>query len=156
MMPEKASNFHATAIVTGTTGILFIGPSGSGKSSMAMAFLACAARNGLFSALVADDQVFLTQHGGRVIASRPASIASMIEIPGSGIGHYRSIGQAVMHCAIAPFRAGDSSGSGRLPPENETVALPCGMQLPLLRMALETADPLAVFMALSASSRAAT
>ncbi len=59
-MTEAAFNIHATAIVVGKTGLLFSGPSGWGKSMLAFTCMTEARRLGLFTALVADDQVLLS------------------------------------------------------------------------------------------------
>ena len=54
---SRAVNVHGTAIVIGTTGLIFVGPSGSGKTAAALHCIGRAGAHGLFSALVADDQV---------------------------------------------------------------------------------------------------
>lgn len=148
MNTGKGGNFHATAIIAGNTGILLTGPSGSGKSAIALALLAGAERSGLFSALVADDQVLLSYCSGRIIAARPAPITGLIEVRGSGIGAFGSISHAVMHCLIRPFDPHGDAHYERMPPEGETGRLPCGGALPLFRLAIDTPDPFAAFTAI--------
>ena len=82
----NATNIHATAIVLGTPGFLFVGPSGSGKI-IAGASPAWRPRKhaGLFAALVADDQVLISSTRRRHHRRRPASIAGLVEIRGAGI-----------------------------------------------------------------------
>ena len=48
---------HATAVIYGDYGVLILGPSGSGKSALALALLARARSAGLFAALIGDDRV---------------------------------------------------------------------------------------------------
>ncbi|HEX4505473.1 MAG TPA: HPr kinase/phosphatase C-terminal domain-containing protein [Alphaproteobacteria bacterium] len=70
---------HATCIAIDGHGILLRGPSGSGKSDLALRAIGGGAR------LVADDRVVLTRQGDAVIASAPSSLHGLIEIRGLGI-----------------------------------------------------------------------
>lgn len=133
MTAEPAVNLHATAVVLGTNGFLFVGPSGSGKTTVALSCMAEAKRCGLFSALVADDQVFISVTNGRVMARRPASIAGLAEIRGASIVTVETTPVAVMDFAVLPLK---SPFEFRLPPENEVFRLPSGDFLPLLRLPL--------------------
>jgi serine kinase of HPr protein (carbohydrate metabolism regulator) len=145
-MSDKRINLHATAIVVEDTGILFVGPSGSGKSELAFSFLVEAQRCGLSHALVADDQIFVSIRDGRVIAERPETISGLIELRGSGIVSVTSVASAILHYAITPVL---SLESPRLPPEDEVFPLPCGGQLPLLRIPLHSITPYGKFAALA-------
>ncbi|PDS41705.1 serine/threonine protein kinase [Rhizobium anhuiense] len=137
-------NIHATAIVVGRTGLLFSGPSGWGKSMLAFTCMTEARRLGLFTALVADDQVLLSGEAGTVIATCPPSIAGLIELRGTGIVQQDHIPSAAMHYAVLP---GTASGENRLPPEGETVSLAAGFSLPALRLLTGVSAPLAILMA---------
>jgi serine kinase of HPr protein (carbohydrate metabolism regulator) len=128
---DAAVNIHATAVVLGTRGFLFVGPSGAAKTATALSCMTGARRAGLFSALVADDQVFISVINGRVLARRPASIAGLAEIRGSGIVTVETIPAAVMDFAVLPLK---SPFEPRLPPENEVYPLLSGEFLPLLRL----------------------
>ncbi|MBB4570438.1 HPr kinase/phosphorylase [Rhizobium leucaenae] len=143
-MSGKATNVHGTAIVIGKTGLLFLGPSGSGKSSLAFACLAAAKPLGLSAALVADDQVFITQRDGAVIAECPPSIAGLMEIRYTGIVRLPYVSEAEMHCAIRPV---DPATAERLPPEDEKADVTESIRLPLIRLSATSANPLAVIMA---------
>ncbi len=145
-MSAEPTNFHGTAIVIGQTGLLFVGPSGSGKSEIAFSFLTEAERCGLESALVADDQVFLTCRDGVVIAQRPQSIAGLLELRGSGIISMKSVASAPMHYAITTVLSAETP---RLPPENEMLELPGGGGLPLLRIPRDSIMPYGKFAALA-------
>jgi serine kinase of HPr protein (carbohydrate metabolism regulator) len=70
---------HATAIAINRTGILLLGPSGSGKSDLALRLIEGGAR------LIADDQVILTRISERLIANAPPALAGRIEARGIGI-----------------------------------------------------------------------
>ena len=124
-------NIHATAVVLGTRGILFKGPSGSGKSILAFA-------------CIADDQVFVSRHGEQLVASRPDPIAGLIEVRGSGIAKVESIAAAVLDLAVAVIPHPESE---RLPPENERFSIAGIGELPLIRIWQGTRDPLAVLAA---------
>lgn len=145
-MSDKRVNLHATAIVVGETGILFTGPSGSGKSELAFSFLVEAQRCGLNHALVADDQIFISTHNDQIIAERPETILGLIELRGSGIITVLSVASAIMHYAVTPAL---SQESPRLPPEDEIFSLPCGGKLPLLRIPLHSITPYGKFAALA-------
>ncbi|SIR29106.1 Hpr(Ser) kinase/phosphatase [Rhizobium sp. RU35A] len=144
-MTVQATNVHGTAIVVGTRGLLFVGPSGSGKSTLAFTCLQEARRAGAFAALIADDQVFIRRTGDRLIAERPASIAGLIEIFGSGIGRVDSIAKASLDLVI---RVVPNDTAERLPPDNEMLALDEAASLPLLRLLRSTTQPLALIAAL--------
>lgn len=70
---------HATCIAFEGRGVLLRGPSGSGKSDLAVRALAEGAR------LVADDQVAIAVRDNALIASAPEPIHGMIEVRGLGI-----------------------------------------------------------------------
>lgn len=77
-----AENIHATGLVIAGRGVLIRGPSGSGKSLLALEFLDFLGDNAV---LVADDRLDLAIVAGRVTMSAPASIAGLIELRGRGI-----------------------------------------------------------------------
>ena len=77
-------NIHATGLVAGERGLLIVGASGSGKTSLALAVLAQAAGEGAFARLVCDDQIFVAPASGRLIAHAPAAIAGLAEARGLG------------------------------------------------------------------------
>ena len=76
---------HATAILLGRVGVLVRGPSGSGKSLLALALLEQWQSRGMEAFLVADDQVKLTRFGTGVSMAAPPSIAGLIELRFRGI-----------------------------------------------------------------------
>lgn len=70
---------HGTAVRLGRAGLLLRGPSGSGKSDLALRLVEAGA------CLIADDQVALAPDGAEIWLSAPPSIAGMIEVRGLGI-----------------------------------------------------------------------
>ena len=73
------TRIHATAVAIGGHAVLLIGPSGSGKSDLALRLIDRGA------ALISDDQTDLTLVDGRLLASAPATIVGKIEVRGLGI-----------------------------------------------------------------------
>ena len=136
---------HGTAIVVGTTGLVFVGPSGAGKSAMALRTISEARRSGHFAALVSDDQVFLAPASGRLIATAPETIRTMIELRGSGIGHVETIDSVLLSFAIEPVAV---DAHNRIPQENQRWTPSDGISLPLCFINRMAADPFDVLAAL--------
>ncbi|MEO6255396.1 MAG: aldolase [Sphingomicrobium sp.] len=70
---------HASTVASDGRAVVISGPSGSGKSDLALRLL----DRGF--ALVSDDQTMLRRDGDRLIASAPSTIAGKLEIRGIGI-----------------------------------------------------------------------
>ena len=86
-MPNAAAkplNIHGTALLVGARGVLITGPSGAGKTTLALALLGHCCASGVFSRLVGDDQLFAAVHGGRLVCRAPATIAGLCEVHGIG------------------------------------------------------------------------
>lgn len=80
---------HATCVSLNGTAVLIRGPSGSGKSSLALQVLESAG-TGLSGekikvALVSDDQTELVLRDGVIFASPPHAIAGLLEVRGQNI-----------------------------------------------------------------------
>ena len=73
------TSLHATAVVHGESGVLILGPSGSGKSALALALMARASSAGAFGALLGDDRIFVHNAEGQLVASGAANMAGIIE-----------------------------------------------------------------------------
>lgn len=145
MSESRPVNLHGTAVVIGTRGILFTGPSGSGKSAMAFLCMTEARRQGAYAALVADDQVFVSRLENSLIAERPASIAGLMEIRGSGIVTVESAEKAVIDLVV---RMVSVPSDDRLPPNDERFSIADLGDLPMIRLRGDTAAPLAAIAAL--------
>jgi len=129
---------HGTAVVIGTTGLIVIGPSGSGKSSVAVQLMAGARRYGHLALLLSDDQVFVDSVNGRVVATAPQTIKGRIELYGSGIGYAETIDSTVLDFALQPVAA---DSANRIPEENQRWSPLAGIDLPLHAVDRNVADP---------------
>lgn len=78
-IPNLPSIQHGTCVAVNGRGLLIVGPSGSGKSALALQLIAFGAE------LVADDQCRLSGVQGALIASRPQSLPQAIEARGVGL-----------------------------------------------------------------------
>jgi HPr kinase/phosphorylase len=80
---------HGTAIAFGSIGVLLRGPSGSGKSSLALRLIDGQGyglgRKLLRAELIADDQVEISRVGDQLFMAAPYVIKNRIEIRGLGI-----------------------------------------------------------------------
>jgi energy-coupling factor transporter ATP-binding protein EcfA2 len=73
-------------VLTGNRAVLIRGPSGSGKSRLAMALIDAPATGLIrFARLVADDRVELSASHGRLLLRPPPALAGLIEVRGVGV-----------------------------------------------------------------------
>lgn len=115
---------HATCVEIERRAVLLRGPSGSGKSDLALRLIDAGAR------LVADDQVELEVRNGRLWARPPAALAGRMEVRGVGIRRlaFRDRSAVGLIVDLVP-----RAQVPRLPePETETLV---GVALPRLRLA---------------------
>ena len=81
-----APTIHASAVLIGAHAVLIRGPSGSGKSLLALALLQAAERGALrFARLVADDRAHVEAAHGRLLVRPAPALAGMLEVRGVGI-----------------------------------------------------------------------
>jgi serine kinase of HPr protein (carbohydrate metabolism regulator) len=97
---NSEEGLHATSIVYGENGVLILGPSGSGKSGLALALLARARSTGLFAALIGDDRIWIRRAGGRLIASGARNLAGVIERRMAGLLTVGSESAAVVRLIV--------------------------------------------------------
>lgn len=79
MMVVSSETLHASAVALAGRAVLISGPSGSGKSDLALRLL----DRGF--TLVSDDQTIVRKDDGRLLASAPPNIRGKLEIRGIGI-----------------------------------------------------------------------
>lgn len=140
---SAATQVHATCVAIGDDGVLLRGPSGSGKSDLALRLIRAGA------ALVADDRVDLRREAATVIATAPPSLAGLIEVRGVGVVDAATAGASTR--ASTPV-----SLVVELVPPRQVVRLPdaecadvLGLPMPLLRLApFEASAPDRLFVAL--------
>jgi HPr kinase/phosphorylase len=112
---QARRQLHASCVSRNGDGVLLIGPSGSGKSDLALRLL------GRGFTLVADDRVDIEDG----IAAPPASLAGLLEVRGLGI--VRLPFTATARLALVADLGGTAE---RLPaPSRHT-----GLDLPLIRL----------------------
>ena len=75
----SSETLHASTVALDGRAVMISGPSGSGKSDLALRLL----DRGFV--LVSDDQTIVRREGDRLIASAPPTIAGKLEIRGVGI-----------------------------------------------------------------------
>ncbi|MBL70605.1 MAG: aldolase [Rhodobiaceae bacterium] len=75
-----SDTIHASAVKLPLGGVLLLGPSGSGKSSLALQLI-----DHYGGQLTADDRVCLTVIGNNLQAAPPDNLAGLIELRGLGI-----------------------------------------------------------------------
>lgn len=85
---------HGTSVALAGTGVLLRGPSGSGKSDLAVRLIDEGAR------LIADDQTELRRLGDELCMSAPAAIAGRLEVRGVGILPVPSVASAPLRLVV--------------------------------------------------------
>ncbi|MFM9972969.1 MAG: HPr kinase/phosphorylase [Beijerinckiaceae bacterium] len=126
MAPE--SIIHGCAIAVGGRGLLVLGDSSAGKSSLLARMLA----DWPFGKvrLVADDRVKLVRHGKQIVARPHAAIVGQFEIRGYGIMQMEPLEAVVIHgvIKIAP------TPLSRLPEPDELFTSVSGQRLPCITL----------------------
>ncbi len=119
-------NLHATCIAINRLGVLLRGPSGSGKSDLALRLI----DQSTDAILVADDRVDVNARDGGLYACAPGAIAGLLEVRGLGV-------MRVPHAADAKLALivdlTDAANILRLPDALFEEML--GVQLPRIRLA---------------------
>jgi serine kinase of HPr protein (carbohydrate metabolism regulator) len=136
-----APTIHASAVLVGAHAALIRGPSGSGKSRLALALLEAAnCRSTLpFARLVADDRAEVEACHGRLLVRPAPSLAGLIEVRGLGIRRVPYEGVAAVGFVI-DLRAKDAA---RLPePASQTCEID-RISLPRLSVGSDQ-DPLSL------------
>ncbi|MEZ7812169.1 MAG: HPr kinase/phosphorylase [Paracoccaceae bacterium] len=128
---------HATTVSLNAQALVIVGPSGSGKSSFALALMALGAR------LVADDQTLLIRQADRVLATCPPALKGLIEARGIGILKANYVQAPVL--VIMVLDMGQRETKRR--PLEQKISL-CGVDFPLLLSHDHTYFPSRVFHAM--------
>lgn len=137
---------HGTTVALEGEGVLLRGPSGSGKSDLALRLIDGGAR------LVADDQTEIMRTPNGLFARCPASIAGKIEVRGVGILRVASVPTAPVRLVVdlvPPDRV------ERLPEPQFCEYLQCS--LPLLALtSFEASTPAKIRLALASLVKTTT
>ena len=135
---------HASAVLLGARAVLIRGPSGSGKSKLALALIESAGTDGRlpFARLVADDRTHVEAVHGRLVARAPEELAGLIEVRGLGVRRlpYERAGVVDL---VVDLAANDAD---RMPGPEQCEAEIVGVRLPRLPVA-PMADALALVLA---------
>lgn len=119
-------NLHATCVAIDGCGVLLRGPSGSGKSDLALRLI----DQYTDTLLVADDRVDVAVRHGAVYASAPVTIAGLLEVRGVGVAQMENAGLVKLRLLVDLVEAEDIQ---RLPePANEEIL---GVCLPRIALA---------------------
>jgi serine kinase of HPr protein (carbohydrate metabolism regulator) len=133
---------HGTVVSVDGKGVLLRGPSGSGKSDLALRLIDGGA------VLVADDRVVLTRDAGQISASAPEAILGRLEVRGLGIVRLAASQQAPLFLVVDLVEVGIE----RLPAP-ETIDL-LGIPLLLIRMSpFEASAPAKIRLAVRTEGR---
>lgn len=100
---------HASCVAVEGRGLLILGPSGSGKSALALQLMALGAR------LVADDRCHIVSRNGRLFASAPPALSGLIEARGIGLLRAQTLDEAPLVLAVDLGR----TETERLPPRHK-------------------------------------
>ncbi len=131
-MAAFASTVHASAVLVGARAVLIRGPSGSGKSRLALDLIE-AGRTGALTLvrLVADDRICLEPAGGRLLARPVEMLAGLIEVRGVGLLRVAHESSAVIGLVV-DLAAADAD---RLPDTAQRSTAVEGIELPRLAVA---------------------
>ena len=124
----SSETIHASTVAIDGRAVLIAGPSGSGKSDLALRLL----DRGF--TLVSDDQTIVSRDGRRLLASAPPAIAGKLEIRGIGIVET----ERVEDVPVALF-VELTSDIQRLPDDSRSRQL-LGIELPLISIDAMTAS----------------
>jgi serine kinase of HPr protein (carbohydrate metabolism regulator) len=133
----SAETVHASTVAIDGRAVLITGPSGSGKSDLALRLL----DRGF--TLVSDDQTIVRKDGDRLIASAPPTIAGKLEIRGIGLVEMERVDNVPVALIVEL-----TSDIQRLPDDNRERPI-LGVKLPLISIdAMAASAPSKVALAL--------
>ena len=90
----SSETLHASTVALNGRAVLIMGPSGSGKSDLALRLI----DRGF--TLVSDDQTIVKKEGNKLLASAPSNIRGKLEIRGVGIVDMEMIDNAPIALAV--------------------------------------------------------
>lgn len=96
----QRQNIHATGLVLDKTGLILRGPSGSGKSLLALSLLDEWEIRGLPASLVSDDRVDIAIEAGGLVMYPPKPIEGLIELRGRGLVSRPFAARAPVHLVV--------------------------------------------------------
>ena len=124
----SAETLHASTVAINGRAVVISGPSGSGKSDLALRLI----DRGF--TLVSDDQTLVRRDGDRLLATAPPSIAGKLEIRGIGIVDMERLSDAPVALMVEL-----TSDIQRLPDDSRERPI-LGVNLPLISIDAMTAS----------------
>ena len=128
MSDSASEHVHASTVAIDGRAVLITGPSGSGKSDLALRLI----DRGFI--LVGDDQTIVRRDGDRLVASAPARIAGKLEVRGIGIIEMETASDLPVALLVEL-----TSEIERLPEDNHRSAI-LGVSLPLVSIDAQAAS----------------
>jgi HPr kinase/phosphorylase len=148
-LPDAAELVHGTCVALGRSAALIRGPSGSGKSDLALRFLFLARRGPAAlepPTLVADDQVRVRREGARLLVEAPETLRGKLEVRGLGIVEMKSAVDAELVLVADLVAPGEVE---RMPDADAKVCL-LGVDVAAIRLvAAEPSAPIKLALALA-------
>jgi HPr kinase/phosphorylase len=145
----RSPTIHASAVLVGARAVLIRGPSGGGKSYLALALIEAAQAGALrFARLVGDDRVHLEAVHKRLLVRPAAKLAGLIEVRGLGIRQVPFEPVAVVGLVVDL----QAENGERLPSAAMHSTIVEGLTLPRLAVA-SGADPLPMVLAALRTAR---
>ena len=119
---------HASTVAVDGRAVMILGPSGSGKSDLALRLL----DRGF--TLVSDDQTIVRREGNRLVASAPATIKGKLEIRGVGIVEMETVSDVPVALYV------ELTGEIVRLPDDRRERPVLGVNLPLISVDAQTAS----------------
>lgn len=141
-MEPAVQSIHATAVCIDGKGVLLIGPSGSGKSNLALRLIDRGA------ILICDDRVIVDTENTPPTLRQAPNIAGMLEVRGLGIVKLPSVTPAPLHLCVMV-----GSETMRMPDEDVMHVID-GVSIPSINVNTYSASaPIIVELALKSITR---
>lgn len=133
----SSENLHASCVAAEGRAVMITGPSGSGKSDLALRLI----DRGF--TLVSDDRTVVRKDGAKLIASAPETIKGKLEIRGIGIVDIDSVNDVPVALVV------ELTGDMQRLPDDSQMRLILGASVPLVNVnALTASAPAKVVVAL--------
>ena len=124
----STENLHASCVSSGGRAVLIAGPSGSGKSDLALRLI----DRGF--TLVSDDRTILRKDGDKLIASAPETIKGKLEIRGIGIVDMDTVNNVPVALVV------ELTGDMQRMPDDSRERLVLGVGIPMVNVNSMTAS----------------